>query len=216
MASVISDRSHFFENLVGIRGVDVNVAGYCLTPANDITVFSRICVCAVYTYARVISVNRTDVDGDVSQIAVIVNVNHQVARTDVACGGFCPVDACLTEDFVSDKRCPATAADGCATFSAICDSILFDNFVNAVGVGASARVQSSIAVDEACGCGILRLQLVQNLGDVGFRNGLSVGQSASSGSAGRFGSCGSAGGLRLRVCGGSGAGASTGTACVMR
>ena len=54
------------KDLVWICGVDVNVAGYSLTPANDITVFSRICFCAVYTYARIISVNRTDVDGDVS------------------------------------------------------------------------------------------------------------------------------------------------------
>ena len=209
MASVISDRSHFFENLVGICGVAVDASWYAFAPANDVTIFSGIRFCTVYTYVFCVSVNRANVDGDVFQIAGIINVNHQVARAEIACGRLLPGDAGLTEDFVSDKCCPAAAADGCAD-TLVCvrrtAPILIGDLTDAVGVWASARVQSGIAVDEACGCGILRLQLVQNLGDVGFRNGLSVGQSASSGSAGRFGSRGSAGGLRLRVCGGVPAG----------
>ena len=108
---------------------------------------------------------------------------------DVACGCFLPVDAGLTEDFVSDKCCPATASEGCAGMLVVvfCTPILIGNLLDAVGVGVSARVQSGIAVDEACGCGILRLQLVQNLGDVGFRDRLAVGQSSGSRSAGSLG-----------------------------
>ena len=70
MASVIYDRGHILKDLVGIGGVAVEAAigeaCHSSVPTNDITVFSRICFCAVYTYARIISVNRTDVDGDVS------------------------------------------------------------------------------------------------------------------------------------------------------
>lgn len=70
----------FLGNLVGICGVAVDAAigeiSYGSGPINTVTIPPITCACDVYTYVCFVSVNRTDADGDVFPIAVIINANH--------------------------------------------------------------------------------------------------------------------------------------------